>query len=178
MKIKRVSNFILIVVIVSSIMLSACSSAFANPAATATPGPTATLDLCAPDNIKNAASAVHRLTRTFDDTANIAVNTSRDKLSAPVSALQAVRRQAEDLRVPDCLVNLKNLQLSHMNAVISTMVAFMGGATSDTLNKGIALARTQRKTYDDELSRLLGATLTPAPTLPELPTSIPPTPTP
>ena len=89
------------------------------------------MDLCAPDHIKDAAQAVNRLMRAFDDTAQIASNTPREQLTAPISGLQSVRRQTEDLEVPDCLTNLKNLQLAHMNAVITTLVSFVGGADSD-----------------------------------------------
>jgi hypothetical protein len=56
--------------------------------------------------------------------------------------------------VPDCLTNLKNLQLAYMNAVITKLVSFVGGADSSALNKYISLARTQRQAYDQELERL------------------------
>jgi hypothetical protein len=170
------------VILLASVLLSACGST-PTPAAPATnvpptAGPTATMDLCAPDHIKDAAQAVNRLMRAFDDTAQIASNTPREQLTAPISGLQSVRRQTEDLEVPDCLTNLKNLQLAHMNAVITTLVSFVGGADSAALNKYITLARTQRQAYDQELEKLLGVTLTPAPTMEPLPTQIPVTATP
>jgi hypothetical protein len=175
-------RILLWVIVLASILLSACGAT----ATTAAPftsipptaGPTATIDLCAPDHIKDAAQAVNRLIRAFDDTAQIASNTPREQLTAPISGLQSVRRQTEDLVVPDCLTNLKNLQLAHMNAVITTLVSFVGGADSAALNKYIALARTQRDAYDRELEKLLGVTLTPAPTMEPLPTQVPVTDTP
>ena len=69
-----------------------------------------------------------------------------------------------------------------MNAVITTLISFVGGAKAEALNSEINLARTHRAAYNAELKRLLGATLKPAPTLPPLPTSaftpVPPTATP
>ena len=177
MKPERLKIFFWLILLVS-ILLSGCGSTPTPISSTAIPptaGPTATMDLCAPDHIKDAAQAVNRLMRAFDDTAQIASNTSREQLTAPISGLQSVRRQTEDLLVPDCLTNLKNFQLAHMNAVIITLVSFVGGADSTALNKYIALARTQREAYDVELERLLGVTLTPAPTMEPLPTQLPPT---
>jgi hypothetical protein len=137
------------------------------------------MDLCAPEHIKDAANAVHRLMRAFDDSAQIAQNSAREQLTAPITALQAVRRQSEDLQVPACLSTLKNMQLAYMNAVITTLISFVGGAKADALNSEIILARTNRAAYNAELERLLGVTLTPAPTLRPLPTSantaVPPT---
>ncbi len=178
MKIKAIS--IIVLIVFGAVLLASCGSpATVVVEITSTPAvPTATMDLCAPENIKDSALAVHRLMRAFDDTAQIATNTTREQLSGPVSALQSVRRQVEDVSVPECLVNLKNLGLAHMNAVITTLISFMGGADTDTINTGISLARAQRQAYDDELTRLIGATFTPAPTLPLLPTSPPPTATP
>lgn len=181
MRTKQIKTF-LCAILLASVLLSACgptTTPFApTTAVPPTAGPTATMDLCAPDHIKDAAQAVNRLMRAFDDTAQIASNTAREQLTAPISGLQSVRRQTEDLVVPDCLTNLKNLQLAHMNAVITTLISFVGGADSTVLNKYIALARTQRQAYDLELERLLGVTLTPAPTIEPLPTQVPVTDTP
>jgi hypothetical protein len=178
------SKTLLILFLLVAILLSGCSantvvSASATPDK---PGTTPTMDLCAPDHIKDAANAVHRMMRAFDDSAQIAQNSPREQLTAPITALQAVRRQSEDLQVPACLTTLKNLQLSYMNMVITTLISFVGGAKADALNSEINLARTNRSAYNAELQRLLGVTLTPAPTLPPLPTSaftpVPPTATP
>jgi len=190
MKTKQIKIF-LCGILLASVLLTACGPTTTPVAPTTavppTAGPTATMDLCAPDHIKDAAQAVNRLMRAFDDTYQIASNTAREQLTDPISGLQSVRRQTEDLIVPDCLTNLKNLQLAHMNAVITTLISFVGGADSTVLNKYIALARTQRQAYDQELERLLGVTLTPAPTMEPLPTQelptatatpIPPTATP
>jgi hypothetical protein len=178
------SKTLFILFLLVAVLLSSCGAAPAgSPSATADKsGATPTMDLCAPEHIKDAATAVHRLMRAFDDSAQIAQNSAREQLTAPITGLQAVRRQSEDLQVPACLTTLKNLQLAYMNAVITTLISFVGGAKADALNSEITLARNNRTAYNAELERLLGVTLTPAPTLPPLPTSahtpVPPTATP
>lgn len=182
MKQKRFLTGVLCMLLIA-VALSACgtkapANAIVTPVSNMENAVTPTIDFCAADHIKDGAQAVHRFMRTFDDTAAIASNTGREKLNDPISTLQAVRRQAEDLQVPDCLVSLKNLQLAHMNAVITTLISFVGGSSSDVLNQYIDLARKDRQAYNQELERLIGATLTPAPTMPPLPTQNPLTPVP
>ncbi len=172
MKLKGLLLLVFMLIITSS-GLAGCATTTPEPP-TATPTP----DLCAPENVRTEVEKIHRLTRSFDDTSQIAANSPREQVAGPTSALQAVRREAEDQRIPPCLVALKRAQLNHMNAVINTLIAFMGGANADTVNQGIQLARQQRNQYDTELARLLGITLAPMPTMPPLPTAAPGLPTP
>ena len=60
--------------------------------------------------------------------------------------------------VPACLVTLKKYQVAHMNSVIDTMLAFVGGADSNTLNAGLAQARKEHDQYTLEIVKLLGIT--------------------
>jgi hypothetical protein len=75
--------------------------------------------------------------------------------------MQRIRRAAEDQETPPCLVKLKSFQLSHMNTVVDTLLAFVGGADQATLNEGITRARQEHDQYSIELARLLGITLSP-----------------
>jgi hypothetical protein len=65
---------------------------------------------------------------------------------------------AEDQVVPACLVTLKKYQVAHMNSVINTMLAFVGGADSNTLNTGLTQARKEHDLYNLEIIKLLGIT--------------------
>jgi hypothetical protein len=49
-----------------------------------------------------------------------------------------------------------------MNAVINTLVSFMGGADQAAVDQGIAQARDLHDRYTLELARLLGITVEPA----------------
>jgi len=129
---------------------------------TPTPDITMTPDLCAPGNIEAEINKVHSHMREFDDSAILASYTSRDRLSDSIADLQRIRREAEDELIPPCLTILKAYQIQHMNSVINTLIAFMGGGDQLTLDQGITIARQQHDQYTLELARLLGITVVPA----------------
>jgi hypothetical protein len=78
--------------------------------------------------------------------------------------MQEIRRRAESQKAPECLMELKKLQLIHMNIVIETLMAFMANSQSQDVNTGISQARDLRMKYDIEIARLLGLTLVAPPT--------------
>jgi hypothetical protein len=123
---------------------------------------TDTPDPCASENIKAEVQKVHSHMREFDDASTLAASRPKQELSTSVADLQRIRREAEDQPAPACLATLKNYQISHMNSVINTLVAFMGGADQSTVDQGIALARDQHDKYTIELARLLGITVEPS----------------
>ena len=126
------------------------------PAGSTTPDP------CVLPQLEAAVQSVHRHMREFDDASILASNMPREQLSGPIAELQRIRREAEDETVPGCLLALKTHQIDHMNSVIDTLVAFMGGTDQQTLEQGIATARQQHDDYTLELARLLGLTVVPA----------------
>jgi len=109
---------------------------------------------------------VNDLQREFDDASQLASNLAREQLPDSISAMQRIRRAAEDHEAPACLATLKAHQLAHMNIVIDTMIAFLGGADTDTLDRGIAEAREEHDLYALEIARLLGITLAPVTDVP------------
>jgi hypothetical protein len=145
------------------------------PSATNTPNP------CAPENLQAEVEKIHKLMREFDDGANLAASVPVDQLTPVISNLQRIRREAEDLPVPSCLVKLKTHQVNHMNIVIDTLIKLIGYANGtvgqDVINQGIALAKQEHDNYVIELAVVLG--LTPVvPTAGVPPTQTTQTPTP
>ena len=168
----------LIIVIAASLLLSNMSkpaapqatSTYVIPTKTqpsATPRPTVTPDPCSPDNLPVEIDAFHKLMRSFDDTYLLAQNTPIQSVSPLISEMQETRREAEDYVVPACMTDLKKYMLSHMNAVIETLMAFTSGGDVETINQGVALAQSQHDAYIIELSRLMGWTLVPTPSTPQ-----------
>ena len=131
------------------------------PVATATVTLTSTPDPCSQENIVVEIRAVHRLMREFDDASALSANTARDQLKSTIADLQRIRRDAEDQSVPGCLKSLKELQLTHMNTFIQTLISFMGGADQATVNQGIGLSRQLHDQYMIEMARLQGVTIPP-----------------
>jgi hypothetical protein len=121
-----------------------------------------TSDPCSTDQIEAAVQNVHRHMREFDDASILASNMPREELSDSIAELQRIRREAEDEQIPTCLIDLKTHQVDHMNSVISTLIAFIGGADTNTLGAAITTARDQHDQYTLELARLLGLTVVPA----------------
>jgi len=130
---------------------------------TATAGPiTSTPNPCAPENINAEVQKLHKYMREFDDTSSLAASRPKEQLGDAISKLQDIRRGAEDQLAPACLANLKTYEISHMNLVINTLIAYMGGADQTTVDQGITLARQQHDKYAVELASLLGLTMVPA----------------
>ena len=131
---------------------------------------TSTLDPCSRPQLETEVQEVHSHMREFDDASILASNMPREQLTGAIADLQRIRREAEDEETPSCLENLKAIQVQHMNSVISTLIAFMGGTDQQTLDQGISLARQQHDEYTLELAGLLGLTVVPA-TLPPAPSA-------
>lgn len=138
--------------------------------------PTATSDPCILPQLEKEVQEVHRHMREFDDASILASNMPREQLSGSIADLQRIRREAEDEEIPACLTDLKAIQVQHMNSVINTLIAFMGGTDQQTLDQGISLARQQHDEYTLELARLLGLTVVPATLPPEPSATATPTP--
>lgn len=147
-----------ILIIALALTLSACGGNNATPPiveATLTPDPCTGLALG--DSVK----PINDLQREFDDASALAANLPREQLSDTITNLQRIRRAAEDTNPPSCLAALKKHQLAHMNAVIETLLAFVGGADKGALTTGIAQAQASHDQYTLELARLIGITSPP-----------------
>lgn len=146
-----------LVLMIVPFTLAACG---ARGAPVATPEPTAssTPDVCSAENVKAAAGAVNVFMRQYDDESALASNVPRTELAPHIASLQAIRRQAQDQAVPACLTELKRLQLLHMNTVINTLLAFLGGGSQSGVTQGIEAARQEHDQYVLELARLMGVT--------------------
>jgi hypothetical protein len=129
-------------------------------------------DPCSPQNMPATVQPVNDLMREFEDASQLASNLTTPQLPEVISNLQRIRRAAEDVPIPPCLGTLKTHQLNHMNLMIQTLLAFVGGADREALNSGLGRARQERDLYSLEIVRLLGIPLVPITTTPPA-TSIP-----
>ncbi len=142
--------------VLMAVIVAACGSAA--PATAAPPAASATPDACAPENIRTAAGAVNQFMRQFDDESQLASYVPQHQLAGHIAALQSVRRAAQDQTVPICLQRLKQLQVTHMNTVISTLMTFLGGGDQQAVAAGVRLAQRQHDAYLIELAGALGIT--------------------
>ena len=154
--------------------ISACAG---QPAATVeTESPTTPTispdeDPCSTQNLPATVQPANDLMREFEDASQLASNLPAQQLPEVISNLQRIRRDAEDVQIPACLTTLKTHQLNHMNLMIQTLLAFVGGADQQELTKGLELARNEHDLYSLEIVRLLGITLAPITATPSTPDS-------
>jgi hypothetical protein len=167
MKTKQLIAFFSLISMMA-IFLNACAPPVAAPeiqyvVVTATAAlATNTPDPCGPDSIESEVQKVHAYMREFDDASSLAASRPQGELGDAIAELQRIRRETEDQPTPPCLTDLRTYQVSHMNAVINTLVSFMGGADQVTVDQGIAQSRDLHDKYTIELARLLGLTVEPA----------------
>ena len=172
-------RFAILLVLLFTLNVSACGNApTPTPVTTvviesATPAPlpsaTNTPDLCAKENIQAEVQKVHKLMREFDDGSTLAASVPTDQLTPVISDLQRIRRDAEDLPTPSCLITLKTHEINHMNLVIGTLINLIsyanGSISKNVIDQGIELARQEHDKYTIELARVLGLTMVPAATI-------------
>ena len=80
----------------------------ATPSVTPTvPSPTATPDLCAPENIPSEVEKVNDYMTEFESASILAANASREQLGDPIANLQGIQQEADAHQVPPCLTDLK-----------------------------------------------------------------------
>jgi hypothetical protein len=156
---KSIKQFIILVIasLPVLLLLAACGET------TATPTATSPYDPCTAENRVVEVKPVNDLMREFDDDAQLAVVVQVDQLVDVIPSLQAVRRRAEDLQIPDCLSTLKSLQLQEMNAFINTLLVFVKvrDTNNQTVAQGIAEAQVLHTQYNQEIARLVGMTYVP-----------------
>jgi hypothetical protein len=157
-------KFILYLFPLCVVIISACGSQqIPTQPQTAVPATTTTTghDPCSSENLPTTVQEINDLMREFDDASQLPANLFAQQLPDVISNLQRIRRAAEDLQIPPCLGTLKTHQLNHMNLVIQTLIAFVGGMDQETLKDGLAMAREEHDLYSLEIVRLLGVTLAP-----------------
>jgi hypothetical protein len=163
-------NFVLHLFPLILLITAACSNQqIATQPETLVTSVTTTNDLCSSENLPTTVQGLNDLMREFDDASQLASNTPAQQLPHVISNLQRIRRAAEDTQIPSCLGALKTHQLNHMNLMIQTLIAFVGGASKEQLNTGLENARKEHDLYSLEIVRLLGITLAPITATPSTP---------
>lgn len=93
------------------------------------------------DVLLTSLKASDDLYSRWKDGKKVANMTSRISLASPVAALQALRREAEALIVPDCLKNGKASMIEAMTLEVDGFLAFMGDTT---MGKYVAQANADK----------------------------------
>lgn len=125
-------------------------------AAAGTPAPpTPTPDPCF-GALPNFFDRIEPMAREWDDANKLAGQTSRISLAPQIAALQRLRRQAQDLAVPDCATAAKNHLVDSMDLTIEGYLAFMGQKDDATVSLEFKMANNALQAFENELDRLKG----------------------
>jgi len=130
-------------------IIVSCSSAPASPTSTPTP------DICGPDAMMEYYDTIRDVGRRFDDAETLANNTSRMNLPPVIGDLQAIRRDAEDLIVPDCAKDAQDLLVKYMNSTIDGYLAFMSDEADSTVSSYFKAASNYMNQYSIELEKMI-----------------------
>jgi hypothetical protein len=145
----------------------------AEPAHTPTARPTSTpttphVSALCQAGTQDYLSKIQPLVEEWDDAVEVANSTARIALSPMVREMQGIKRDVEDVPVPDCARHGSALLTEGMKTIIDAFIAFMGDE-SDSAVSGYFYAGYQLMSEGlDELAGLaqgrLPATNTPVPT--------------
>jgi hypothetical protein len=137
------------------VFLTSCSAATIG-------GPTPTPDPCSAGEIKRYAEAIRDVSREFADAYTVATSAPRMSLAPVIQDLQAIRREAEDLEVPECAAPAKDALIAYMNVAIEAFTAFMSQKSDRHVATVFERANALLDDYTIEVVKLIGVTLTPA----------------
>ncbi len=109
---------------------------------------------CGVNPVKEAANQLQAKAEEFSDAFNIAVSTSRISLAGPISDMQAIKRDADDIQVPACMEKARALTVEGMDHSISGMIAFMGQENDATVEGFLTLAQVRTQDATAEVGRI------------------------
>jgi len=109
---------------------------------------------CGTKVIDGAADQITSLLTRWLDAARLADTTSRIALSGPVSSLQQIRRDTDDIQVPSCLRLAKGHMVVGMDYAIDGFLLFMGEASDDQISSRFDLAEASFGHVVQELTRI------------------------
>lgn len=113
------------------------------------------LDPCSKDKVQAAMVDVKGVAQHFDDADALANKTPRSGLPGVISEMQSVRRDAQALKLPDCMKDVQDTLVAYMDAKIDVYVTFLDANNSDTLvNSKADFATAKFNNYEDALNKL------------------------
>jgi hypothetical protein len=121
------------------------------PTPTVTPVPTA--ESCYHQSEKYR-SEVTNLIKEWDDAETVAGSTSRIALSPAVSELQRIRREVDNLELPDCAEYAQYYLVTYMDTVIEAYLLFMADAPDYSVSDKFEEADSQLEQFSQEFSNM------------------------
>jgi hypothetical protein len=140
-------RFVLAALLATTLMLTGCGM----------PGFVAS---CA-EQSKPFLDQIQPLARKWDDANNLASQTPRMQLAVQIANLQAVRREAQDLKPPECAKPVQDALVGSMDATIQGFLDFMSQKPDTTVQVSFAKANEQMSAFTKALAVVQGLSLDP-----------------
>jgi hypothetical protein len=109
---------------------------------------------CGINRLQASSKAISSLLTRFSDELQVANSTPRMSLAGPVSNLQQIKRETDDLVVPACLDMAKGYAVGSMVDGINGFIAFMGQEDNSVVTSHLNSATSQAQYFQDELVRV------------------------
>lgn len=135
------------VIVLTGLLLLGCSGL-------AIGGPAPTPDPCSPAEVQQYVDAIDDVGRRFDDAVSLADSTPRMSLAPMIESMQAIRRDAEDLEVPECAESVRFALVLYMDRTINAFISFLGNDPDTVVNENFQSAVIAYDTYTRALERL------------------------
>ncbi len=131
---KKIQNIILIIIIL--LFLVSCNS------------------YCPQSETKNSIEKLSLIESKWVDAFNLARSTPRIQLSQQVSALQTIKRDLDNLKLPDCLNQAKIFFGDSMDNAIEGFMAFMREASSSTVSNYMKIADDAHWNFGTQINKI------------------------
>jgi len=118
------------------LVLASCGEAAGEPQSGSAPAPTiAPAEETCETVAKTYQAAVKPILSKWTDATKVAASTARAALAPQISDLQEIRRELDDLTVPECVADTHELLNTSMNGTIDGYLAFMRDDNQVLVNK-------------------------------------------
>jgi hypothetical protein len=142
-----VRRFALAALLIASLLLAGC-------------GVPAIVASCS-EQSKPFLDQIQPLARKWDDANKLASQTPRMQLAVQIANLQAVRREAQDLKPPECAKPVHDALVGSMDATIQGFLDFMSQKPDATVQVNFTKANEQMIAFTKALAVVQGLSLDP-----------------
>jgi len=109
---------------------------------------------CGVGKVDQALGRLNDLVERWGDAVKLAMSTERTALASQVEQLQAIRREARDIEVPECLDNGKSSLVTSMDAHIEGYLAFMRQEPADVFSGHMDKATREMELFISEVEQI------------------------
>lgn len=109
---------------------------------------------CNKKDVEEAYIQFEDVLERWDDAEQLAGSTAKIQLSPQIERLQEIKRETEDIEIPECLNDAKGYLIESMNYTIKGYIEFMSGGEDGAISLSIVNGKIFLSKYSDEMLRI------------------------